>query len=116
MSSLFATIRVNSLASLEAGLQSLDLWSAGESGTRLVLPYELLDGVSRVLISDVVGESPFQSWGGVFELRLYTGGLPAMGAPVEFALLSGEGFFQLPLDASDDGAHVYAALLTPAAR
>ena len=113
---LFATIVVDSLASYETGLASLSLWQAGPDRTRLTVPYELLDGVSRVLISDIVGESPFQSWGGRFELRFYTGSLPDSATPAEQPLLSGEGFFQLAPEPSCDGTHVFAVLLTPAAR
>lgn len=95
MSRPFNVLSFNTLASFEVALHGAKLWQAGPDGYRLCLPNALLDGICRVLVSDIVGESPFQSWGGKFELRLFVDSLPVGGGEVPHALLSGEGFVQL---------------------
>jgi hypothetical protein len=116
----FAVLSFDSLASFEAALSSASLWSAGPGGVRLSLPVALLDGVSRVLLSDVVGESPFQSWGASFELRLFVGALPASGAVLPYPLfVSDPGFVQLVAgsacpEPSESGVFVFDVLCSVA--
>jgi len=95
VSSPFCVLRFDSLASFEAALSAAQLWQAGPEGGRVILPPALLDGVSRVLIGDVVGESPFQSWGGEFELRLFVDSLPSADGVAPYPLFAGDGFSQL---------------------
>ena len=112
---LLSSFLVVSLASLESGLSSLSLWSAGPGRTRLALPAAFLDGLAGVLLSDVVGESPFQSWGGSVEVRVWVGALPPAGEAVPFPLLSGEGFVQQALACSPHAAaFVFDVLASPA--
>jgi hypothetical protein len=117
----FAVLSFASLASFEAALASASLWSAGPGGVRVSLPFALLDGVARVLLSDVVGESPFQSWGASFELRLFVGALPVAGAVLPYPLfLADPGFVQLAAGAapgrgcSESGVFVFDVLCSVA--
>lgn len=104
MSVPFAVLSFNSLASFEAALYATSLCSAGPGGTRLAIPHQLLEGVTNVLVSDVVGESPFQSWGGSFILRLFAPGCHVLAAPcVEYPLVMGDGFVQREFGAEGSG-------------
>lgn len=69
--SAFAVLSFDSLASFEAALTKATLWGAGPRGTRLVLPVGLTAQIAQLLIDDIVGESPFQSWGASIKLYLY---------------------------------------------
>lgn len=115
MSGPFRVLSFNTLASFEKALDVAQLWQAGPGGCRLKLPHALLDGVCRVLVGDIVGESPFQSWGGKFELRLFVEALPSDAGSVPFPLFSGDGFVQTSCNSLTgyDSTYVFNVLCVP---
>lgn len=113
-SSHIGCLRFNSFASLEAELARVKLWEAGPNRKRVVLPIAF-DGFLQTLLSNDVGESPFQDWGGSFVVHLYLGSTPPTTV-VDNPIVSGLGISQrsagVPCDGGHEGAFVFDVLCT----
>jgi hypothetical protein len=107
---MVARLFVSSLAELESELERVQLWALGPGKTRVEIPACFLDRVAAVLLSDIVGEAPFQSWGASFVIDLHLGELPNERRlpPNQFALFPASDLYTqqcagAPSEVGDDG-------------